>query len=196
MKKVILLAISLCILSTSFISGQNNNFLCRAVIKNNDTIPYVELKSFMVFGFGINVSKREVRRRTKLIRNVIKVYPYARLTSERLEQYDEMLAKIPDREKRDKSMRKIEKAFIREFTPTIKEMTFSQGIILLKLVDRENGKTTYRIVNELRGKLRAFFYQSIARLWHYNLKDKYDPEGRDREIEKIVKQIETGEIKI
>ena len=65
---------------------------------------------------------------------------------------------------------------------------------MLKLVDRETGKTTYYIVDELRGSFQAFFYQSIARLFKYNLKDNYDPNGKDKEIEHIVRLIEEGQI--
>ena len=168
--------------------------LVKAVIEGNDTLPCTTLKTVDVFGFKKNISKKEAKRRTKLIRNVVKVYPYARLAAEKLEEYDRMLAEIPSKEGRNKEMKKVEKAIVKEFTPTIEELTFSQGLILLKLVDRETGKTTYHIVDELRGKMRAFFYQSIARLWHYNLKEQYDPKGKDREIETIVQQIERGEI--
>ena len=93
-------------------------------------------------------------------------------------------------------MKQVEKAFVKQYTPIVEDLSFNQGIVLLKLIDRETGKTTYRIVDELRGKITAFFYQSIARLWHYNLKDNYDPNGRDAEIESIVRMIETGKIKI
>ena len=168
--------------------------LVKAVIEGNDTLPCTTLKTVDVFGFKKNISKKEAKRRTTLIRNVVKVYPYARLAAEKLEEYDRMLAEIPSKEGRNKEMKKVEKAIVKEFTPTIEELTFSQGLILLKLVDRETGKTTYHIVDELRGKMRAFFYQSIARLWHYNLKEQYDPKGKDREIETIVQQIERGEI--
>ena len=167
-----------------------------AVVEDGDTIPCITLKPVNVFGFKDNISAKERRRRTKLINNIIKVYPYARMAAERLEEYDRMLAQIPSQEGRSKAMKKVEKSIVKEFTPTIEELTFSQGLILLKLVDRETGKTTYKIVDELRGKMRAFFYQSIARLWHYNLKDRYDPNGKDKEIEVIVRKIERGDISI
>jgi len=73
-------------------------------------------------------------------------------------------------------------------------MTFSQGKILIKLVDRETGNSSYELVKELRGAFSAFFYQAFARIFGFNLKIKYDPEGEDREIETIVKMIETGQI--
>lgn len=168
--------------------------VCHATIENKDTIPLFYLKTYNVIDFKGKLSKKEIRRRTKLVRNVIKVYPYARLAAAKLHEYDSLLISIPDDAKRKKAMKQVEKAFVKAYTPIIEDMTFSQGIVLLKLVDRETGKTTYRIVDELRGKITAFFYQSIARLWHYNLKDNYDPKGSDKEIESIVRMIEKGKI--
>lgn len=203
--KPIVLAIcfTICFFSCISLSFSQNSTLkkpevivVKAVIEDGDTLPCITLKTINVIDFMGNISAKERRRRTRLINNIIKVYPYARMAAERLEEYDRMLASIPTQEGRSKAMKKVEKSIVKEFTPTIEELTFSQGIILLKLVDRETGKTTYKIVNELRGKMRAFFYQSIARLWHYNLKDRYDPKGRDKEIESIVLKIERGEIVI
>lgn len=174
--------------------AQSGHIVCEAVVEGRDTIPCFKLKGLNVIGFKGKLSAREIKRRTKLINNVIKVYPYARMAADKLVEYDNMLAAIPDNANRKKAMKQAEKAFVKEYTPMVESLTFSQGLVLLKLVDRETGKTTYRIVDELRGKMTAFFYQSIARLWHYNLKDHYDPDGRDKEIENIVRQIENGKI--
>ncbi len=170
--------------------------VCEAVIDGGDTIPLFNLKAYNVIGFKGNLSSREIRRKTRLMNNVIKVYPYARLAAVKLREYDSLLVSIPDDDQRKKTMKQVEKAFVKQYTPIVEDLSFNQGIVLLKLIDRETGKTTYRIVDELRGKITAFFYQSIARLWHYNLKDQYDPNGRDAEIESIVRMIETGKIKI
>ena len=81
-----------------------------------------------------------------------------------------------------------------EFQKDIERLTFSQGIILIKLIDRETGKTSYKIIHEFRGKMRAFFYQTIAKMFKYDLKTEYDPYGKDKEIEKIVRLIEDNQI--
>jgi len=91
-------------------------------------------------------------------------------------------------------MKEAEKQLRKQFQKDVENLTFSQGIILLKLVDRETGKTTYKIVDELRGSLRAFFYQTIARMFGMNLKSHYDPKGKDKDIERIVRMIESGEL--
>ena len=180
----------------AFSQDTPNRIVCHAVIEGRDTIPVFELKPYNVIAFRGNLSNKEIRRKTRLMNNVIKVYPYARLAAVKLQEYESLLLSIPNDEQRKKTMKQVEKAFVKQYTPIVEDLSFNQGIVLLKLIDRETGKTTYRIVDELRGKITAFFYQSIARLWHYNLKDNYDPNGRDAEIESIVRMIETGKIKI
>lgn len=196
MKKACLLCLAIFFLLSGRTNAQQTPrpIVCHATIEDADTIPVFYLKAYNVIDFRGHLSQREIRRRSKLVRNVIKVYPYARLAAEKLQEYDSLLVSIPDDARRKKTMKQVEKAFVKEYTPIVEDMTFSQGLVLLKLVDRETGKTTYRIVDELRGKITAFFYQSIARLWHYNLKDNYDPKGKDREIESIVRMIEKGKI--
>ena len=75
-------------------------------------------------------------------------------------------------------------------------MTFSQGKVLLKLVDRETGTTSYVLVGELRGKMRASFYQTFARIFGYNLKAHFDPQHNKEDdlIDRIVRAIELGRL--
>ena len=100
-----------------------------------------------------------------------------------------MLALIPKKHDQQIAMKGVEKQLRKEFQKEIENLTFSQGIILIKLVDRETGKTSYKIINDLRGRMRAFACQAIAKLFKYDLKTQYDPNGTDKEIEKIVRLI-------
>jgi hypothetical protein len=75
-------------------------------------------------------------------------------------------------------------------------LTVTQGRILIKLIDRETGNTSYSLVKELRGSLQAFFWQGLARLFGSNLKSEYDANGQDVQIEAIVQQIERGELRV
>ena len=163
------------------------------IIIENDTMPCITLKNIIIIGKRPGTSKAEYDRYSKLVRNIIKVYPYARLAAKKLKEYDDLLLQIPDTKEQKRIMKMAEKEIRKDFQKEIEDLTFSQGIILLKLVDRETSKTTYQIVDELRGSLRAFFYQAIAKLFKYDLKAKYDPNGKDKEIEKIVLILE-GEI--
>ncbi|MDR1459138.1 MAG: DUF4294 domain-containing protein [Bacteroidales bacterium] len=194
MTRIYLFNILFIIFGIHEMTAQNNGFLVPVVIDGKDTLPCITLPNYVVIGYPSGLSKREINRYTKLVRNIIKVYPYARLAAQKLKEYDDLLVKIPNVKEQKRLMKIAEKQLRKEFGKSIEDLTFSQGIILLKLVDRETSRTTYQIVDELRGSLRAFFYQAIARLFKYNLKDKYDPKGRDKEIEKIVLLIERGEL--
>ena len=137
MKKVCLLCLVFFSLLSGKISAQQTPrpIVCHATIENADTVPVFYLKTYNVIDFRGHLSQKEIRRRTKLVRNVIKVYPYARLAAEKLREYDSLLVSIPDDAKRKKTMKQVEKAFVKEYTPIVEDMTFSQGIVLLKLVD-------------------------------------------------------------
>ena len=190
MKRIVLLTIALFAL---FAQGfaQGTPHVLPVYIDGQDTLPCVVLPAYIHIGAK---NKREAVRFTRLMSNVRKVYPYARLSALKLKEYDDMLAQIPNASEQKRLMKEAEKQLRKQFSKDIEDLTFSQGIILLKLVDRETGRTTYKIVDELRGSLRAFFYQSIARLFGMNLKSKYDPMGADKDIEKIVRMIECGDI--
>jgi hypothetical protein len=194
MKRILIIHILLVVWGINGIMAQNKPYLVPLVIDGKDTLPCIVLPNFLLIDYPPNISKWERNRYNKFVRNIIKVYPYARLAADKLKEYDDMLSKIPNGKEQKRLMKIAEKQLRKEFGKSIEDLTFSQGIILLKLVDRETSKTTYQIVDELRGSLRAFFYQAIARMFKYDLKDKYDPKGKDREIEKIVLMIERGEL--
>ena len=91
-------------------------------------------------------------------------------------------------------MKQAEKELEEEFGDDLREFTFSQGKILIKLIYRETGSSSYDLIADLRGKFRAFFWQAFARLFGFNMRNEYDPEGEDAEIEFIVKMIEAGQL--
>ena len=165
-----------------------------ANVIDGDTIPVIPLKEVNVFAFRITKNKREARRYGRLVRNVKKVYPYAKIAGIKLRKYNEILIATADEHEKRKIMRRAEDEIQDEFGNDLKKLTYSQGKILLKLIDRETDNSSYKLVQDLRGKFQAFFWQTFARLFGYNLKVKYDPKGKDRNIEMIVKMIEKGMI--
>ncbi|HNQ82960.1 MAG TPA: DUF4294 domain-containing protein [Bacteroidales bacterium] len=162
-------------------------------IINGDTIAVVQLREISIFGWR-NMSPAEERKMTRLIRNVKVAYPYARLAGLKFIEYEDILSQTPDENRRRKIMKQVEDELMDEYGEELKKLTISQGKILIKLVDRETGESFYDIVTEFRGEFRAIFYQAFARFFGLNMKEKYDPEGNDREIENIVKMIETGQL--
>lgn len=178
---------------TSYCQNKDGYVLFARVV-DGDTIPYIPLKEVNIIAFRFVENKRQARKLTKLIRNVKKVYPYAKIAGIKFEEYGAVLDTTEDRKKQRRIMKEVEKELKTEFGNDLKDMTFSQGRILIKLVDRETGNSSYSIVKEFRGSFTAFFYQAFARIFGFNLKTKYDPEGKDKTIETIVKMIESGQI--
>ncbi|MBO7617509.1 MAG: DUF4294 domain-containing protein [Bacteroidales bacterium] len=138
----------------------------------------------------------DTRQGRRLASNVKKVYPYAKLAGTKMQEYDSILANIHDKTERSRLMKQAEKEITEQYTDELKDLTITQGLILVRLIDRETGSTTYQVVKELRGKVRAFFYQGFARLWGYNLKTEYDPHNNpeDDQIETIMTLLERGVI--
>jgi len=132
----------------------------------------------------------------RLVNNVRKVYPYAKLASTKLMEYDSILANASSDGERRRLMEQAENEIASQYTEELTHLTFSQGLILIRLIDRETGETSYHLVQELRGKVRAFFYQGFAQLWGYNLKSEFDPRNNveDDEIDIIATLIEKGQI--
>lgn len=159
-----------------------------------DTVPVYQLKEVNIYALSPRKNKREARRTSKLIRNVKIVYPYAKLAGIKLDKYQSILEGVEDKKERRKIMQDAERELEEEFGDDLRKLTFSQGRILIKLVYRETGNSSYDLVAELRGKFRAFFWQAFARVFGFNLKNEYDPEGEDAEIEFIVKMIESGQL--
>ncbi len=98
------------------------------------------------------------------------------------------------RRDRKKRMKLLEKEIKRDYKGELTKLTFTQGRFLIKLLDRETGSVSYDIVKEFRGGFTAWFFQGVAKMFDYDLKSEYDAEGKDRLIERIVQQIERGEL--
>lgn len=172
----------------------NDTLVVRAYVDNFDTIPHLQLPEVVVFSWLDFSRERDFRRHQRLVHNVKKVYPYARLAGIKLREYEKVLqAASSDRERR-RIMKQAEREIKEQFEGELKELTFTQGRILIKLIDRETRETSYTLLRELRGDVTAFFYQGFARIWGYNLKTKYDPNGEDEMIELIVRMIESGQL--
>ncbi len=165
------------------------------IILEGDTIPYYRLKEVKVLESASLLTETEIRKNQKLIRNVKKMLPYAKIGKQRLDVLEKEIADLPKKQRRA-AIKAAEKNLLADFSDELKDCTISQGKVLLKLIDRETGRTSYVLVDELRGKLRAGFYQAFARLFGYNLKAAYDPQNNkdDNLIERIVISVEHGRL--
>jgi hypothetical protein len=161
-------------------------------IIDGDTIPYVDMKAITVFPQVKFSYSNELLKYEKLVYRVRKVYPYAKLAASKLEAYKKILDTIPTQRARKQYIKKAQKELEAQFGDEIRKLSFSQGKILIKLIYRETGSSTFDIVKELRGGFSAFIWQSMAGLFGYDLKTTYDPENEDQMIEKIVQMIDAG----
>lgn len=194
MKKTSIIGVLILFLLSSMKAQENTGYLVPATVYENDTIPLIFLPQYTVFALPVFKSKREARRWDKTVRNVKKVYPYAHMAGEKMREYEIELMKLPNERARKAFLNQAEKELKDKYLNELKSLTFSQGKILLKLLDRETGNTSYDLLKELRGRVMAFFWQSLGKLFGYDLKEPYDPQGKDRDIEFIVQMIEAGSI--
>ena len=166
----------------------------KALVIDGDTIPMIDLSEVHISRKDISKNVAEARKFDRLVQNVKRVYPYAKLAGIKFNEYTILLADVKSEKVKKAMMKKAQDELEAQFGDDLKSMTFSQGKILLKLVDRQTGNSSYELLQEFRGRFAAFFYQSFARLFGYNLKMGYDPLGEDKDIELIVLMIENGTI--
>ncbi len=194
--RIILNILLTCLLLTNFygFSQTADGFTISAIVLDGDTILMQHLPQIIIKDKRSFKSKRQAIRYNRLVRNVKKVYPYSRLAASLLRKYEDTLRTIEIKSQRKKVMKQAEKELWDTYGDELKEMTMTQGLILIKLIDRQTGKTSYELVTELRNGFTAFVFQSIARLFHLNLKSQYNDAGDDQKIEDIVLLIEQGDI--
>lgn len=168
-------------------------FRCRAEIVNGDTLPMVLLNTVYVYTEYVFKTPRQYEQWTRVKHNVKKVYPYAILAAAKLKEYDKALEKMQDEDLKKAFLKVCEKDLRNEFEDELKNLTISQGKVLMKLIDRESGKTTYEVVKQLRGSFQAAMWQTLARLFGNNMKTEYDAQVEDIMIERAIKLVENGQ---
>ena len=173
---------------------QDSARILKTIIFDGDTIPLFELKAVQVWVPPTFENRRQERKYGRLQRYVVKVYPYAKIAGEMLQDFDDTLKTFTSDRKRKKYLKQVEEQLKAEFGGELKKLTIKQGIILVKLIDRETGNTSYDLIKQLRGSFSAFIWQSLARLFGSNLKLEYDPYGEDFLIEDIVRKLENGQL--
>ena len=172
------------------------NVVYGRIEENGDTTLIVKLPEVDINLMNHYYEITETASGRRLVRNVRKAYPYAKLAKEKLLGYDTLLLAARNDRERRQLMKQAEKEISDQYTDELKDLTISQGAILIRLIDRETGDTSYKVLQELRGKVRAVFYQGFARLWGYNLKTEFNPmlNEEDDKIETIVTLLERGAI--
>ena len=178
---------------TTSLSAQRSRGISdiRYEVRGSDTSLVITLRDILVPYFK---KKRDMRIYARLVRAVKLTYPIALEANRRLKEMEAHLMTLPSEKEQRIYIKNVEDSLTKEYTPILKKMSMYQGMVLLKLIDRETGRTSFRLVQELRGKFAAFFWQGIARLFGANLKLEYDKEGEDALIEYLIGLYEAGEL--
>ncbi len=137
-------------------------------------------------------NRREVMRYNRLVYNVKKTLPIAKRVNQTIAETYEYLEKLPTKKEKDAHIRAVEKGIKKQYTPEMKKLTYSQGKLLIKLVDRECNQNSYEIVKAFFGPFKAGFYQAFAAIFGASLKKNYDPKADDKLTERVVRMVEIG----
>jgi hypothetical protein len=167
-------------------AGTNDTIRVATTNLNGEIIPWIVLNEVTIVSTRTFKSKEDFDNYRRLRYNVLKVLPYARFAGQRYRQLERDLAVTQDKRKQKALVKGCEREIKDLFNAKIKDLTISQGEVLIKLIDRETGNSSYDLVQDMKGNVSAFVFQSIARIFGHDLKNKYDPD-EDRDIENIVR---------
>ena len=159
-----------------------------------EKIPWFVLNDVYIFKPLVFKNKRQVQKYYKLVNNIKKVYPIAVDIKRTIDATVAHLDSLPDKKAKDEYMKKAEKELKAKYTPQLKKLTFAQGKLLIKLIDRQTGDTSYALIKQYIGSFKATFWNTFASLFGASLKKEYDPEVDDRLTERCILLIEAGEL--
>lgn len=163
-------------------------------VYEGDTIPYVDLPNVYIFKPMRFKNDKERNEYYRLIRNVKKVYPISREINRTIIETYEYLQTLPNEKARQRHIKRVEKGLKDQYTPQMKKLSFSQGKLLIKLVDRQSNQSSFELVKAFMGPFKAGFYQTFAALFGASLKKEYNPEGEDKLTERVVLLVENGQL--
>ena len=161
---------------------------------SGDSIQSVELNNVYVFGPMEFKNERQRKAYNRLVYNVKKVLPIAKEVNAAVIETYEYLETLPNKKAREEHIKYVEKSLKADYTPRLKKLTFSQGKLLIKLIYRETNSSSYQLVKAFLGNTKAVFYQSFAWMLGASLKKEYDPKGKDKLTERVVRLVESGQL--
>jgi hypothetical protein len=167
--------------------GKNDTIKTYLTELDGELVPWVVLAEVPVVGARIFATDADRKAYNRLRYNVHKVIPYARMAGDKYRQLQRDLALTSDKKKQKDLIKTCETQVKELFNAQVKNLTITQGEILIKLIDRETGATSYELAKQLKGGFHAFMFQSVARIFGHNLKETYDPD-QERDIEAILRQ--------
>ena len=176
------------------LEGRAGEGFSNALSAENDTLYYAWLKEVYVYPPLRFKNKRQERFYWRTVRDVKKCLPYAKMITADMAYADSVLARLPDDKTRRKWWRSYERQLFRKYERDFRNMYASQGMMLMKLLDRETDRTSYELIKQYKGKAAANFWQFIAKLFRNDLKDEYDAADKDRITERVITLVEAGQL--
>jgi hypothetical protein len=170
-------------------AGVNDTLLVPYVVVGADTMTYGEMDMVIVSAKMTEAQKEAYRKWTRLRNAVYVTYPYAIKASAVINEINQSLSHISDPKQRQSLIRSRERDLKREFTTPLTNLSVYQGRVLMKLINRETNNTCYELIKEYKGGFSAQFWQTVAWLFGSSLKQQYEPNGDDAEMEPIVKEV-------
>ena len=164
------------------------------VARDNDTIQYMELNTIYVYPPKVFKSAKQQRKYSRLVYDVKKVLPIAKDANRMLIETYEYLQTLPTKQARTEHMKRVEASIKAEYTPRMKKLTLRQGKLLIKLIHRQCNSSSYEIIQAFLGPFKAGFYQAFAWVYGASLKKEFDKEGNDRDTERVINLIESGQL--
>ncbi len=163
-------------------------------VEKGDTVYYDSIDPLWVYPRGYRGNRGEMKKYYRLVYNFNKVYPYAQLAKDLTRQVDDHIAENSlRRRKKEKYISQMQTELFNAYEKPLKSMSISQGKLLVRLIDREIGKSSYRIIKDYKSGITAGFWQGIAKIFGNDLKSRYDPEGEDKMTEYLVEKWYSGE---
>ena len=195
-KKHIYLLIGLLAAPVAEAQTTKNNILPdgfqRAQVVNGDTLPVVNLREIFVFPDVKFKNKRQQKQYDKLVRDVKRTLPYAKLIYDTLIETYEYIETLPTEKEQRAHIKRMEKELFEQYKPELKRLTFSQGKLLIKLIDRECNQSAFNLAKAFLGPFRAGFWNLFAGMFGASLKSEYDPKGKDAQTERVGVLVENG----
>ena len=164
------------------------------VLHEGDSIQYMEMNNVYVYPQLTFKNKKQAQSYMRQVTNVKKVLPIAKEARQMLIETTELLEILPDEKAKEEHIKRVEDDIFRTYKPKMKKLTYSQGKLLIKLIDRECHSSSYEMIKAFMGPIRAGFWQVFAWGFGASLKKEYDPEGKDRLTERVVRMVEAGQI--
>jgi hypothetical protein len=181
-------------LSQDTIRVELGGYPVTALVQNGDTIYMATLEEAVIQPRKRSAETRDMRQYRKLVYNVKKVYPYAKLAGAKFGEVTAHMQTLKTNKEQREYIKQVEDEILKQYEEDLKNLTITQGRILIKLIDRETSKTSYEVVKDLRGSFQAAFWQAIARIFGSNLKTEFDPDGEDKVLNDIMIMIENGQL--